>query len=93
MINFQTTDETKQGKKWGRKGGKEERFIPNVKSNCAIHKRIYLNGSNDVDDYKMDRVLTIPMNVSSHVQTWIMNHIDIINGNYAEIISHERRIH
>jgi hypothetical protein len=46
-----------------------------------------------MDDYKMDWVLAIAMNVSSHVQTWIMNHTDIINGNYAKIISHERRIH
>lgn len=80
-------------KKWGKKGGKEGRIAPNVKSNCAIHKHISLNRSNDMDDYKMDWVLASAMNVCSHVQTWIMNHIDIINGNYAKISSHERRIH
>jgi hypothetical protein len=79
-------------KKWDRKGGKEGRFVSNVKSNCAIQKHISLNRSNDMDDYEMDLVLAIAMNVSSCVQTWIMNHIDSINGNYAEIISHERRI-
>ncbi len=47
------------------KGGERRK----VCFNYAIHKHISLNINNDMDDYEMDLVLAIAMNVSSCVQT------------------------